>query len=147
MTGDDLAALLAGALDTPGPGGAVPVPGGLVDGDVLVVTQKVVSKAEGRIVEVDAADPEVKRVLVESESVRVLRRRDDLLITETRHGFICANAGVDLSNMAAGTAALLPLDPDLFGTPNSRGIRAPLPGVSRGDHLGHVRSHLAARRH
>jgi coenzyme F420-0:L-glutamate ligase/coenzyme F420-1:gamma-L-glutamate ligase len=83
-----------------------------VDGDVLVVTQKVVSKAEGRIVEIDAADPRAKRALAESESVRVLRRRDDLLITETRHGFVCANAGVDFSNVATGTAALLPLDPD-----------------------------------
>ena len=50
--------------------------------------------------------------LVEAESVRVLRRRGELLITETRHGFICANAGVDLSNVEAGTAALLPVDPD-----------------------------------
>ncbi len=49
---------------------------------------------------------------MESESVRVVRRRGDLLITETRHGFVCANAGVDLSNVAAGTAALLPVDPD-----------------------------------
>ncbi len=109
--GDDLAALLAAALVPSGTGGTS-VPGGLADGDVLVVTQKVVSKAEGRIVQIDHADREAKRLLVESESVRVLRRREDLLITETRHGFICANAGVDLSNVDAGTAALLPLDPD-----------------------------------
>jgi coenzyme F420-0:L-glutamate ligase / coenzyme F420-1:gamma-L-glutamate ligase len=109
--GDDLAALLAAAVGGSGSGWSS-VPGGLVDGDVVVVTQKVVSKAEGRIVEIDAADPEAKRLLVESESVRIVRRRADLLITETRHGFICANAGVDLSNVAAGTAALLPLDPD-----------------------------------
>jgi coenzyme F420-0:L-glutamate ligase/coenzyme F420-1:gamma-L-glutamate ligase len=109
--GDDLAALLAEALVASGTG-ASSVPGGLGDGDVLVVTQKVVSKAEGKIVEIDAADPEAKRALVEGESVRILRRRDDLLITETRHGFVCANAGVDFSNVAPGTASLLPLDPD-----------------------------------
>ena len=90
---------------------ARPVPW-VIDGDVLVVTQKVVSKAEGRIVPIDTDDPDAKRALVESESVRVLRRRGDLLITETRHGFVCANAGIDLSNVEAGTAALLPVDPD-----------------------------------
>ena len=84
----------------------------MVDGDVLVVTQKIVSKAEGRIVAIDHGDPDAKRALVESESIRVLRRRGDLLITETPHGFVCANAGVDLSNVEAGTAALLPVDPD-----------------------------------
>jgi coenzyme F420-0:L-glutamate ligase/coenzyme F420-1:gamma-L-glutamate ligase len=109
--GDDLAALLLDAL-TARPGGHPTVPGGISDGDVLVVTQKVVSKAEGRLVDIDDADPASKRELVERESVRIVRRRDDLLITETRHGFICANAGVDLSNVGAGTAALLPVDPD-----------------------------------
>ncbi|HEY3942515.1 MAG TPA: coenzyme F420-0:L-glutamate ligase [Acidimicrobiales bacterium] len=84
----------------------------LTDGDVLVVTQKVVSKAEGRVVPIDADDPAAKEALVEHEAVRVLRRRGELLITETTHGFICANAGIDLSNMAEGTAALLPVDPD-----------------------------------
>ncbi len=109
--GDDLAELLAGRLlagTHPGPS----VPGGLADGDVVVVTQKVVSKAEGRIVAIDADDPAAKVALVEAESVRVIRRRGELLITETAHGFICANAGVDLSNVEAGTAALLPVDPD-----------------------------------
>ncbi|MGO8870116.1 MAG: coenzyme F420-0:L-glutamate ligase [Acidimicrobiales bacterium] len=109
--GDDLAAMLSDALDTARAGGG-PVPGGIRDSDVLVVTQKVVSKAEGRIVEIDAADPAAKQALVESESVRIVRRRGDLLITETSHGFVCANAGVDLSNVADGTAALLPVDPD-----------------------------------
>jgi len=80
--------------------------------DVVVVTQKVVSKAEGRLVAVDASDPQARRRLVVSESVRVLREREGLIISETRHGFVCANAGVDLSNVAEGTAALLPLDPD-----------------------------------
>ena len=109
--GDDLAALLLDAL-TVRSGGHPTVPDGLVDGDVLVVTQKVVSKAEGRLVAIDADDPAAKRELVERESVRIVRRRDELLITETRHGFICANAGVDLSNVGVGTAALLPVDPD-----------------------------------
>jgi len=108
--GDDLAGVLAHALCSPGPGGD-PVPWA-ADGDVLVVTQKVVSKAEGRIVAIDPDDPDAKRRLVDSESVRVLRRRGDLVITETRHGFVCANGGVDLSNVEAGTAALLPVDPD-----------------------------------
>jgi coenzyme F420-0:L-glutamate ligase/coenzyme F420-1:gamma-L-glutamate ligase len=109
--GADLAALLAGLLIPP-EGGPPANPHGLADGDVVVVTQKVVSKAEGRIVPIDADDPAAKEALVEAESVRIVRRRGDLLITETRHGFICANAGVDLSNVEAGTAALLPVDPD-----------------------------------
>ena len=80
--------------------------------DCVVVTQKVVSKAEGRLVALDHEDLAAKIALVESESVRIVRRRGDLIISETRHGFICANAGIDLSNVEAGTAALLPLDPD-----------------------------------
>ena len=104
VAGDDLAQLVVSALQE--------ARWTLSDGDVLVVTQKVVSKAEGRIVPIDHDDPEAKVRLVEEESVRILRRRGDLLITETRHGFICANAGVDLSNVEAGTAALLPVDPD-----------------------------------
>jgi len=63
-------------------------------------------------VAVDHDDPAAKAAVVEQESVRVLRRRGDLVISETRHGFVCANAGVDLSNVADGTAALLPDDPD-----------------------------------
>ena len=95
--GDDLAEMIAGVTE-------------LADGDVVVVTQKVVSKAEGRVVDLD---PEVgHKPLVEAESVRVLRRRGDLVISETTHGFVCANAGVDLSNVAEGTAALLPVAPD-----------------------------------
>lgn len=98
-TGTNIGALLAGLAD-------------LESGDIVVVTQKVVSKAEGRLVEVDASDADAKRHLAESEAVRVLRRRGDLVITETRHGFVCANSGVDLSNIASGYAALLPIDPD-----------------------------------
>jgi coenzyme F420-0:L-glutamate ligase/coenzyme F420-1:gamma-L-glutamate ligase len=97
--GDDLAALISAAT-------------ALVEGDVVVVTQKIVSKAEGRVVAVDPDDPTARRELAESDAVRVLRRRGDMVITETRHGFVCANSGVDLSNMADGYAALLPIDPD-----------------------------------
>ena len=86
--------------------------GPLLDRDVIVVTQKIVSKAEGRLVAVDPNDPTSHKKLVEEEAVRVLRRRGDLMITETKHGFICANSGVDLSNVERGYAALLPLDSD-----------------------------------
>jgi coenzyme F420-0:L-glutamate ligase/coenzyme F420-1:gamma-L-glutamate ligase len=118
--GDDLAAVLAGALgleprpaDAPAtPSSVGPATADLRDGDVLVVTQKVVSKAEGRMAQVDPDDPATVTALIEAESVRVLRRRGDLLITETRHGFVCANAGVDLSNVPTGSAALLPVDAD-----------------------------------
>ena len=97
VKGDDLAEMIARVTE-------------LADGDVVVVTQKVVSKAEGRLGDLD---PEVgHKPLVEAESVRVLRRRGDLVISETAHGFVCANAGVDLSNVAEGTAALLPVAPD-----------------------------------
>ncbi|MGH9181279.1 MAG: coenzyme F420-0:L-glutamate ligase, partial [Acidimicrobiales bacterium] len=95
--GDVLADLLAAAVT-------------LVDGDVLVVTQKVVSKAEGRLVALE--DHGDHRRLVEAESVRVLRRRGSLVVSETSHGFVCASAGVDRSNVADGWAALLPVDPD-----------------------------------
>ena len=84
----------------------------LRDGDVVVVTQKVVSKVEGRLVALAEGDTEARRALIERESVRVLRRRDELLITETPHGFVCANSGVDQSNVEEGVAALLPVDPD-----------------------------------
>ncbi|MBM3671182.1 MAG: coenzyme F420-0:L-glutamate ligase [Actinobacteria bacterium] len=102
--GDELATLIAeaaAAQDTP-----------LIDGDCVVVTQKIVSKVEGRVVDLDPDDREERERLVESESVRVLRRRGDLIISETRHGFVCANAGVDLSNVNHGRAALLPIDAD-----------------------------------
>lgn len=83
----------------------------LRDHDILVVTQKVVSKAEGQLVEV-ANDPQGPKAVVEAESSRVLRRRGDLIISETKHGFVCANAGVDLSNVEEGYAAILPADSD-----------------------------------
>jgi coenzyme F420-0:L-glutamate ligase/coenzyme F420-1:gamma-L-glutamate ligase len=115
--GADLGRLIAAAVAPARPEGPE-----LRAGDVLVVTQKVVSKAEGRLVELDHADPAAKVALVEQESVRILRRRGDLIISETRHGFVCANAGVDLSNVAEGTAALLPEDADR----SARRIRATL---------------------
>jgi coenzyme F420-0:L-glutamate ligase/coenzyme F420-1:gamma-L-glutamate ligase len=95
----------------------------LVDGDVVVVTSKIVSKSEGRVVDVDEHDSEARRALIEAEAIRVLRRRDDLLITETRHGFVIANSGVDFSNVEAGKACLLPLDPDRSARRIRDGIR------------------------
>lgn len=86
--------------------------GPLMDHDVLVVTQKIVSKAEGRLVAIEPDDPLSHKHLVEEEAVRVVRRRGDLIITETAHGFICANSGIDLSNVERGWAALLPIDSD-----------------------------------
>jgi coenzyme F420-0:L-glutamate ligase/coenzyme F420-1:gamma-L-glutamate ligase len=109
--GDDLARLIARHAD-------------MEDGDVVVVTQKIVSKAEGRLVEVDPDDPDDRVRLIEQEAVRVLRRRGDLLITETRHGFVCANSGVDFSNVASGWAALLPEDPDRSARRIRDGLRA-----------------------
>ena len=110
--GDDLAALIASAAK-------------LADGDIVVVAHKVVSKAEGRVVrlaEVEAsaqardlaADEDPRRLeVILRESARVVRARPPLVIAETRHGFVCASAGVDSSNAPeAGTLVLLPVDPD-----------------------------------
>jgi coenzyme F420-0:L-glutamate ligase/coenzyme F420-1:gamma-L-glutamate ligase len=97
--GTDLAGLIADAVE-------------LRDHDAVVVTQKVVSKAEGAIEAVDPDDPLSHKAIVERESVRILRRRGELIISETTHGFVCANAGIDLSNVERGTAALLPEDSD-----------------------------------
>jgi coenzyme F420-0:L-glutamate ligase/coenzyme F420-1:gamma-L-glutamate ligase len=82
------------------------------DGDVVVVTHKIVSKSEGRLVRLDRDDPEARERLLEAESARILRRRGSLAITQTRHGFVCANAGVDSSNVEPGWVTLLPVDPD-----------------------------------
>ena len=95
--GDDLAGVLRAPLRR----------AGVLEGDVVVVTSKVISKSEGRIVRgVDRTDA------VSAETVRVVARRGDLVIAETAHGFVCANAGVDASNVDAGSLALLPEDPD-----------------------------------
>ncbi len=109
VPGDEIAELV---LEVAGPDRARAGNPTLTDGDVVVVTQKIVSKAENRVVPVDPDDPRSHLPLVLDESTRVLRRRGDLIIAETRHGFVCANAGVDRSNLRAGTAALLPVDPD-----------------------------------
>lgn len=110
--GDDLGALIASAA-------------GPEDGDVVVVAQKVVSKAEGRIVRLDelepserarelAGDEDPRRLeAILREAVRIVRSRPPLVIAETNHGFVCASAGVDASNAPMpGTLVLLPLDPD-----------------------------------
>jgi coenzyme F420-0:L-glutamate ligase/coenzyme F420-1:gamma-L-glutamate ligase len=101
--GDDLVDLLLDALSQAGEE--------LRHHDLIIVTSKVVSKSEGQVVTFDGTD-EHKVSIIEKESVRVLRRRGTLRITETHHGFINANAGVDLSNTDDGTAVLLPKDSD-----------------------------------
>lgn len=116
--GDDIAAQIIAAAGS-GPG--------ILDGDVLVVTQKIVSKAEGRVVSLDSVtpSPEAQRLAAETEkdprlvelilreSNRIVRQRGPVLITETRHGFVCANAGIDASNIGPeGLVSLLPEDPD-----------------------------------
>jgi len=131
--GDDLAALIEAALAAAGIG--------LEADDVLIVTQKVVSKAEGRVVELASVTPRREAVewaaqwgkdarqveLVLQESAEVLRMAPGgLIISRTRHGFVCANAGVDLSNVGGGdVATLLPLDPDA----SARALRERLAGV------------------
>ena len=99
--GDDLCDLLVDSIRSTG---IV-----LEDGDVVAVTQKVVSKAEGRLVPVGEGG---KAAWVAREARRIVARRGDLVIAETRHGFVCANAGVDASNVEEGYLTLLPEDPD-----------------------------------
>ena len=125
--GDDLVALLADAAERAG---------GLEDADVVVVAQKVVSKAEGRVVRLDEIEPSERALeladdrdprhveAILQESVEVVRVRPPLIITETRHGFICASAGVDASNAkGTGTLVLLPLDPDASAAGIREGLR------------------------
>ena len=100
--GDDVASILVPPLKELQPG----------DGDVLVVTHKIVSKAEDAVRKIVGDGHEFKQNLVESEAVSIVRRRGDLIIAETKHGFVCANAGIDLSNASAGTVILLPENPD-----------------------------------
>ncbi len=116
--GDDLGGLIVERFD-------------VTDGDVVVVTQKVVSKAEGRVVALERDEAMAHRNLVEQESVRVLRRRGDLVVSETSHGFVCATAGIDRSNLPARHAALLPLDSDRSARRIRDRIRA-LAGVEAG---------------
>jgi coenzyme F420-0:L-glutamate ligase / coenzyme F420-1:gamma-L-glutamate ligase len=116
--GDDLIQIISDAIDR---AGETPK-----RGDILVVTHKVVSKAEGRLVKLDGVTPsalaeklakpygkdprQVEVVL--REAVRIVRMDRGVIITETHHGFICANAGVDASNVGKDTVSLLPVDPD-----------------------------------
>ncbi|RCG27923.1 coenzyme F420-0:L-glutamate ligase [Sphaerisporangium album] len=116
--GDDLAALIARAAP------------GLAEGDILVVTSKIVSKAEGRVRQ--GAD---RTQAIAEETARVVARRGDTVISQTRHGFVMAAAGVDASNTEPGTVLLLPTDPDA----SARRIRAGLPvkaGVILSDTFG-----------
>ncbi len=114
---DDLGLLLHGAATAVG---------GLADGDVVVVAQKAVSKVEGRVVSIDGVEPSGRAValagpdgdprhveVILRESAEVVRSRPPLVIAETRHGFVCASAGVDASNTPGDDVlVLLPLDPD-----------------------------------
>jgi coenzyme F420-0:L-glutamate ligase / coenzyme F420-1:gamma-L-glutamate ligase len=135
--GDPLGELIAGGA------------GELRDGDVVVVSQKVVSKAEGRVRKLSSVIPgaEARRLaavlgkepalvqLVLEESAAVIRAERSVLIVETRHGFVCANAGIDSSNLpAAGTVSLLPEDPDL----SARRLRAEIAAASGGRRIGVV---------
>jgi coenzyme F420-0:L-glutamate ligase/coenzyme F420-1:gamma-L-glutamate ligase len=98
--GDDLAAMLAAALKPMEP----------KSGDILVVTHKVVSKSEGALAEA-RSDADYRRI-VEDEAQTIIRRRGDLVIAITHHGFVCANAGVDRSNVVGDNVVLLPKHPD-----------------------------------
>ena len=122
--GDDLAQALHEAAERAG---------GLADGDVVVVAQKAVSKVEGRVVRLADVEPSARAVelagpdgdprhveVILRESAEIVRSRPPLVIAETRHGFVCASAGVDASNAPEeGTLVLLPLDPDA----SARGLR------------------------
>ncbi len=119
--GDDLATMLAEPLRAIG----------IRDGDVVVVTQKIVSKVEGRVVPAEGDD---RSEWIGRETRRIVARRGDLVIAETRHGFVCANAGVDASNVAAGFVSLLPEDPDA----SAEALRVELGNLLALPHLGVV---------
>ncbi|MCF6474981.1 coenzyme F420-0:L-glutamate ligase [Nonomuraea sp. MG754425] len=119
--GDDVAALLAGA--------------DLRDGDIVVITSKIVSKAEGRV----RRAPD-RTAAIEEETERVVARRGDTVISQTRHGFVMAAAGVDASNTEPGTVLLLPEDPDA----SARRIRAGL-GAQAGVNVGVILSDTFGR--
>ena len=142
--GDDLGAIMARACNDAG---------GLEEGDIVVVAQKAVSKVEGRIVRLDEVTPSERAIelagdegdprqveVILRESATVVRSRPPLVISETRHGFVCASAGVDASNAKGpGTVILLPLDPDA----SARALRERLheltgvaPGVIVSDSFG-----------
>ena len=133
QAGDDLPALIVAAARA----GAVAIEAG----DVLVVTQKIVSKAEGRIVDMETVRPspfaleyaaafekDARQIeVVLSETKRIVRMEHGVMICETRHGFICANAGVDASNVEkTGTLCLLPIDSDASARRIREAVRAAL---------------------
>jgi coenzyme F420-0:L-glutamate ligase/coenzyme F420-1:gamma-L-glutamate ligase len=109
--GDDLATLIASAAD-------------LQDGDVVVVTSKIVSKAEGRLLPANGDRAAVREAAVDAETRRLVARRGPTRIVETHAGFVLANAGVDTSNVAADTVALLPEDADDSAERVRLGLRA-----------------------
>ena len=128
--GDDLAAMITRAAPW------------LRDGDVLVVTSKIVSKAEGRLVDVPADGPEreaAREEVLAAETARVVARRGPTAIVQTHHGFVMAAAGIDASNVDKTHLVLLPLDPDA----SARSLRAAL--AQRGLHVGVIISDTMGR--
>ena len=129
----------------------------LVDGDIVLITSKIVSKAEGRSVELDDVepspfarawatrwdkDPRVVEVVLD-ESKRIVRQVGPVLITETRHGFVCANSGVDQSSSGAhGRVLVLPVDPGRIRPAGAPTVRRARRRRRRRDHR-HVRSAVA----
>jgi len=93
----------------------------LLNGDVVIVTQKIISKIEDRVVDLNVTD--INEVL-KDESTQILRKRGETVIARTRHGFICANAGIDKSNIDKGYALLLPVDPNKTANTIRRKIKA-----------------------
>ena len=93
----------------------------LLNGDVVIITQKIISKIEDRAVDLNVTD--INEVLKE-ESTQILRKRGETVIARTRHGFICANAGIDKSNIDKGYALLLPIDPNKTANTIRRKIKA-----------------------
>lgn len=143
--GDDVVGMIGNSIAEAGTG--------LRSNDVIVVTQKIVSKAEGRLVDLKTVEPSAFALdfaaqwnkdprqveVVLRESKRVVRMDRGVLITETRHGFVCANAGVDASNVEADTVCLLPLDPDASAHAIRRGLNERFgvqPGVIISDSFG-----------
>jgi coenzyme F420-0:L-glutamate ligase/coenzyme F420-1:gamma-L-glutamate ligase len=135
--GDPIEAMIAERVEA--------VAGGVEPGDIVVVTHKIVSKAEGRLVELAGVEPSALATsfaaefgkdprhveVVLRESRRIVRMDRGHIIAETHHGFICANAGVDGSNIAEGTLGLLPVDPDASAARIRDRLVAGLPGEPR----------------
>ena len=128
--GDDLARMIVQACESQGVS--------LQDDDVITVTQKVVSKSEGRFVDLETIEPSALAVelatnwekdprhveVVLRESKRIVRMDHGVIICETKHGFVCANAGVDASNVPGGQLMLLPVDPDASARRIREGLMA-----------------------